>query len=52
VSPAELVGPLLGDSEELCDVHDPQEVLGQGYSQPRPSLSLPSKSYGSEPETV
>lgn len=38
MSPAELVGPLLGDSEELCDVDEPQEVLGQG-SQPEPSLS-------------
>jgi hypothetical protein len=41
---AELVGSLLCDSEELCDVNEPQEILGQGYSQPRPSLSLPSKS--------
>ncbi len=39
MSPAELVGSLLGDSEELCNVDEPQEVLGQGYSQPEPSLS-------------
>ncbi len=51
MSPAELVGSLLGDSEELCNVDEPQEVLGQGYSQPEPSLSA-SRSYGSAPETV
>ena len=50
MSPAELVGSLLGDSEELCNVDEPQEVLAQG-SQPEPSLSA-SRSYGSAPETV
>jgi hypothetical protein len=38
VSPAELMGTLLGDADEPSNIDDPQEVLGQG-SQPEPSLS-------------
>jgi hypothetical protein len=51
VSPAELVGALLGDAEEPSNIDEPQQILAQDYSQPEPLLSA-SRPYGSDPETV